>query len=378
MNTAPMPATALQCAWDHLRRRAGRTALFILTMCVGIALLLTAIDGGGFPIKLVYSLCIGACCVAATEMLRLSLAASRDWRARRRGAVAAATDRPVGWGASIAAALAAAVVGPMLGMTLGDRLTGRQSPSLLSLGTTSTRVTFVLTLLGTAAAVFALGTLERLARARAQAEAAQRLAAENQLRLLQSQLEPHMLFNTLANLRVLIGLDAARAQAMLDRLIAFLRATLSASRLPRHALRAEFEHLDDYLALMAVRMGPRLRTALDLPAELHGTPVPPLLLQPLVENAIKHGLEPQVEGGRIEVGAQRDGAVLRLTVRDTGAGLRQGGGTPGSAGTGFGLAQVRERLATLYGGRARLRLEDAPDADGGVLATIELPLETAA
>lgn len=210
----------------------------------------------------------------------------------------------------------------------------------------------------------------RLAASDAQAQRAQRAAAENQLRLLESQLEPHMLFNTLANLRVLITLDPPRAQAMLDRLIAFLRATLNASRVGSHPLAAEFERLDDYLALMAVRMGPRLAVALDLPPALRELPVPPLLLQPLVENSIQHGLEPRLEGGRVEVCARQRDSHLLLTVRDSGVGF-----TPGSAprGTGFGTHQVRERLAALYGPAATLAIEPAPG--GGTLATITLPLE---
>lgn len=173
---------------------------------------------------------------------------------------------------------------------------------------------------------------------------------------------------------MLIGADPARAQAMLDRLIAFLRATLNASRSGEmHALAAEFERLADYLALMAVRMGPRLVVRLDLPEELRAAAVPPLLLQPLVENAIRHGLEPQVEGGRIAVAARRDGERLLLEVRDTGVGLS----SPASqqvGGTRFGLTQVRERLAALYGSKARLTLDGAADAEGGALARIELPL----
>src|SRR5690606_23871824 len=131
-------------------------------------------------------------------------------------------------------------------------------------------------------------------RRREQLAVAQRDAAEAKLKLLESQLEPHMLFNTLANLRVLIGLDPARAQAMLDQLIAFLRATLSASRAPMHPLSAEFARVADYLELMKIRMGERLVVELTLPDTLVGHPVPPLILQPLVENAIKHGLEPHV------------------------------------------------------------------------------------
>ena len=115
-------------------------------------------------------------------------------------------------------------------------------------------------------------------------------------------------------------------------------------------------------------MGPRLATRFELPEALAALPVPPLLLQPLVENAVKHGLEPKVEGGRIVISARRDGERLVLEVRDSGVGL----GAASSDGTRFGLAQVRERLATLYGGAARLDLAPAPE--GGTLATIELPI----
>jgi LytS/YehU family sensor histidine kinase len=178
-----------------------------------------------------------------------------------------------------------------------------------------------------------------------------------------------MLFNTLANLRALIGVDPLRAQAMLDRLIPFLRATLDASRKATHSLADEFARLADYLELMQIRMGGRLQTRLSLPDELAARPVPALLLQPLVENAIKHGLEPHVQGGRVEVSAKRDGSQLVLRVRDTGAGLM-----PGTAPSGFGLEQVRERLAALYGAAGSLELAPAADAEGGTLATLRLPL----
>ena len=168
-------------------------------------------------------------------------------------------------------------------------------------------------------------------------------ATEAQLKLLQTQLEPHMLFNTLANLRVLIGTDPVRAQEMLDRMIAYLRATLDASRTATHPLQAEFDRLRDYLELMAIRMGPRLAFTLELPPELAAVPVPALLLQPLVENSIQHGLEPQVQGGRITVSARCEGAQLVLEVADTGAGRAP----PAPGGRGFGLTQIRERLATL-------------------------------
>jgi sensor histidine kinase YesM len=212
-------------------------------------------------------------------------------------------------------------------------------------------------------------TRNRMATIELRAEAAQRTAAESQLRLLESQLEPHMLFNTLANLRVLIAHDPQRAQGMLDHLIAFLRATLAASRAGSHPLSEEFARISDYLALMHIRMGPRLKIQLDLPELLSTLQVPPLLLQPLVENAIRHGLEPKVSGGRVEVSAARHGNHLVLSVRDTGVGLD----APAHHGARFGLQQVRDRLCTLYGEAGTLDLRAAQTENGGTLAVVTLP-----
>ena len=281
-----------------------------------------------------------------------------------------------GWPLMVPWILLSVALGYAGGSTLAGALTGHQHLQGLFFGGSLRPLAIIGTVvlgvsLGTSYLFYVRG---RLAAIEVLAEAARRSAAETQLKLLQSQLEPHMLFNTLANLRVLIGLDPPQAQAMLDRLIAFLRRTLAATRSERHALADEFEALDDYLALMGVRMGARLQPRFELPAELRGVPVPPLLLQPLVENAIKHGLEPKVEGGRLEVQAQSAGDRLRLRVRDTGVGLST---AAGSAGTQFGLDQVRQRLAALYGARARFSLQPAADGEGGAEALIELPLEAA-
>ncbi len=209
----------------------------------------------------------------------------------------------------------------------------------------------------------------------ANAAEARRQASEARLRLLESQLEPHMMFNTLANLRALIGVDPGRAQTMLDHLIAYLRATLSASQAGTHTLTQEFDRLRDYLELMAVRMGPRLHYTLDLSAELQTHHVPPLLLQPLVENSIQHGLEPKVQGGSITVTARRDGNTVMLEVLDTGLGFQPPSNTAPNAapGKGFGLRQVRERLATLYGSASAMTFV-AGDA-GGMRATITFPFK---
>lgn len=176
---------------------------------------------------------------------------------------------------------------------------------------------------------------------------------EARLKLLESQLEPHMLFNTLANLRALIQTDTEFATKMLDRIVDYMRATLGGSRATMHTLREEFERLDDYLDLMKLRMGERLHYALYLCPELDNYLVPPFILQPLVENAIKHGLEPKVEGGRIFITATIDGNMVSLEVNDTGAGANK---EDIAKTKGFGWAQVSERLLATYGTSSALNL----------------------
>jgi|PlaIllAssembly_1097288.scaffolds.fasta_scaffold30832_1 hypothetical protein len=355
-------------------RRAGRQLLRGGTMVLGlnlaIATLLTVGGLGPFRGNLVVSMCIGGVCWLTIDGGRHLVAVLRD---RWRVAHGLPPGRPFGfpgWHWLLALCALGLALGPILGNLLAKQLSGDHIPTLWPYSSGGTGITWLLTLLASIVAVATLSLLERLSHARADAEAARRAAAEHQLMLLQSQLEPHMLFNTLANLRVLIGMDPPRAQAMLDRLIAFLRSTLSASRSAAHPLGTEFDRIGDYLALMAVRMGPRLQTRLSLPEALRELPVPPLLLQPLVENSIKHGLEPKVAGGHIEVSARRDGDRLELSVRDSGVGLDVAAPSGQSH---FGLQQVRERLLTLYGSRASLQLQEA--AGGGTLACIRLPID---
>lgn len=366
-----MPArTALAGTLARMRARVPNHLLVVGGLCLGIALLLTALDGH-FGAKLIYSFCIGIACTAIVDLVRLGEAWISDRVRQARGMPP--QDDHSGWRGALPGSLLAVLLGPAAGLKLADLITGFESQSLLDLGTSSSRLTIALSVLGTLVALVVISTMERLSAARAQAEAAQRQAAEHQLRLLQSQLEPHMIFNTLANLRVLIGLDPSRAQAMLDHLIHFLRATLNASRSATHSLATEFERIADYLALMGVRMGPRLQVRMDLPEDLRSQPVPPLLLQPLVENAIKHGLEPHLQGGLITVQARSEGSDLVLSVRDTGSGLAETM-APMPTGSPFGLAQVRERLATLHGARASLQLQPAADGKGGTLVTLRMPL----
>jgi LytS/YehU family sensor histidine kinase len=267
------------------------------------------------------------------------------------------------------------VAGYYFGSMLGERFFGSGASVSLVDSQNDQRITLVVTVVaGLIGSYFFYSRGHRAALA-ARVNAAERDASEARLKLLETQLEPHMLFNTLANLRVLIATDPPRAVAMLDQLNNYLRATLSGSRVLAHPLAAEFERLSDYLELMAVRMGERLRFSLELPPELREQPVPPLILQPLVENSIRHGLEPKVEGGEIVVRAQQsaDGGLLVIEIRDTGVGIAQAQ-LPMTENSSFGLAHVRERLATVYGSRGTLQLDALPA--GGTRAILQIPLNT--
>ena len=323
-----------------------------------IALVLTAFGAGDFGVNLVYSHCIGVSIWVLIEAALRWFMPRPDLQWRRMYLL---VPLCVGLGYVIGLNLAAALLGHPLGWFVAG-------PPRLVLGY------LLLSLVAGGALSYYFMSREQLAAASeemvlasAQAETAQRQSAESKLKLLQTQLEPHMLFNTLANLRALIGSNPVAATEMLDRLNAYLRATLSASRATTHTLQAEFERLRDYLELIAVRMGPRLQYSLELPPELAPVPVPTLLLQPLVENAIGHGLEPKVEGGRITVRASLAADQLTLEVQDSGIGLQPGDTTM----DGFGLSQVRERLASAYGERASFELHG--DQASGMLARITYP-----
>lgn len=336
---------------------------------------------GQLWVGLLDSLCVGVACWFHVDLGRALVS---GWRWRRMGrapddltpAVDGTMAHWPGWrwmgGCVVLGSVSGVLVGAWLAQWLAHDMgllpAYRSARSQGQLG-------WPLAIFGTLAVTLTVSyffySRERLAQSLKEAEAARRVAAESQLRLLQAQLEPHMLFNTLANLRVLIQMDAARAQAMLDSLISFLRATLSASRLDAHTLSDEFERIGDYLALMQVRMGTRLRVNLILPEALRSCMVPPLLLQPLVENAIQHGLEPKLDGGDLQVEARLQGKVLCVIVEDTGLGLSQGGLASDRVGTGFGLQQVRDRLAVTWGESASLQLCDRPQ--GGTVVTLTCP-----
>ncbi|MCD9005086.1 histidine kinase [Luteimonas sp. XNQY3] len=235
---------------------------------------------------------------------------------------------------------------------------------------------FIYGLLGGGAALRAyFGEQRRLADSRHRSELAalQAQKRESELRLgaLQAQVEPHFLFNTLASVRALVRQDAARAEATLDALVDYLRATIPRLRDGEAALRSTLgEQLDlcaRYLELMRLRTADRLRYDIEADATLRALPYPPLLLITLVENAIKHGIEPKPGAGRITIRAWAVDRALHVSVSDDGSGLQPG------VGGGMGLANVRDQLATRFGPHASLRLTGA--AGGGAQAEIRTPMD---
>lgn len=188
---------------------------------------------------------------------------------------------------------------------------------------------------------------------------------EAKLSALQAQIEPHFLYNTLASVQALTEVDPAKAHEMTGHLIQYLRNALPKMRESVSTVGQEVELARAYLNILQMRMGKRLAFEIDVAPELMQMPFPPLMLPSLVENAVKHGLEPQREGGMVRIGASAQDGKLRMVVTDTGRGFSD---TPGA---GLGLANLRERLVALYGDAARFTLE--ANRPHGVVATIEVP-----
>ena len=281
------------------------------------------------------------------EAMLVRLSPVRDWRA-----------------AALVSLLLLA--GLMLGNLLGSGLLALVYPDTEFFASSALRrqlrVLQFLPFLGIVAGMFWRGRLQR--------QAMQAQAAEAQLRLLQAQIEPHFLFNTLANIESLLDADPPRARAMLEAFSDHLRAGMGQLRVQETTLGAELEMAANYLRLLQIRMGARLRFAVDAGPEARAALLPPLLLQPLVENAIRHGVEPKVEGGEVRIQALVDDGRLRIRVVDDGLGQDAPRAGPGA---GMALANIRARLRHRYGERASLDLLYA----GGTSATIELPYHPA-
>jgi sensor histidine kinase YesM len=342
----------------------------LLNVVVGLGIALVNGDPQHLHVHLLYSMSIGMIAFFIIDCTRLVLWEAQSKRSRR-------------WVPLIVVVVVAAPVSNYLGSLFAGLVMGYELPSIASFISLRNSSMIVFTLIAAIGAIAVFANRERLIRAQAEAarekaraETIARQAMQAQLQLLQAQVEPHMLFNTLANLHGLIAIDPDRATQMLDQLIQYLRATLSSSRADATTLEHEFALIDAYLGLMAVRMGERLRFRLVLPETLRTARLPTMLLQPLVENAIVHGLEPHIDGGEIVVEASLDGGRLLIKVSDTGLGLgNQDAHGCSAKGGGVGVATTRERLQALYGAHARLDL--VPGQPRGAVALLTLPLESA-
>jgi len=260
--------------------------------------------------------------------------------------------------------IAGVAVGWPLGMLLAGRLDERFMAPLVQPGVLGTSIVV---------ALFITVLFQAFFRSKSRQIAAENRATEAQLRLLQAQIEPHFLFNTLANVVSLMEADPKRAKSMLEAFVEYLRASLSGLGHGRHTLGDEIDLIDAYMRIIKIRMEDRLEYALEVPASLRGLALPPLTLQPLVENAIVHGLEPQIAGGRVRVGARSDGRSLVVTVDDDGAGLAEPARAGGRrAGSGTALANIRNRLEQAYGSSASLDIGAAEPR--GVRARLSLPV----
>ncbi len=338
---------------DHIPKKSVIKALFYtFVFDTLIAIFLTAIKfGAGFPINFIISQCIGlsicTCVLIAHHFFD--------------------NAGPILKAILVVAAL---TTGTICGSYLGSFVSGLR-PATLFERHSLLQLLFVGVMFGSIITYF-FSSREQIAESqvRIQEEKIKRLtsekkAAEANLKLLQAQIEPHFLFNTLSNVLSLLDTDTEKGKSMLVDFIQYLRASLSKIRQQKATLGQEMEMLQAYLNIFKVRMGDRLRYRIDIPLAMAGLPFPPMLIQPLVENAIKHGLEPRIEGGEIIIGGEEKDGFLRLEVIDTGLGFTE------KRDSGMGLSSIRERLESIYGSRGRLILEE--NQPHGLKATIEVP-----
>ena len=269
------------------------------------------------------------------------------------------------------------IIGVMVGYFIGFELIDWRSARNAIYSPSGLAAVVAVSILISSILAVILSAREKMAKAeaayegeRARVATAERAAALASLKALQAQVEPHFLYNTLAHVASLIDADPAAAKQMLERLIVLLRASAAGGADDVSTLGVQLAHMRAYLDVLATRMGPRLRWSIDAPDALASRELPPAVLQPLVENAIKHGIEPSIDGGSLAISARDDDGRLVVEVADTGLGF--GAATaPIGGSTGLGLANLRARLAALYGGDARLTI--AENAPRGVRVALSLP-----
>jgi sensor histidine kinase YesM len=187
------------------------------------------------------------------------------------------------------------------------------------------------------------------------------------LKLLQAQIEPHFLFNTLSNVLSLLDTDITTGKKMLENLTQYLRTSLKHTRNEINSLKQEIETIQAYLDINKIRMGDRLNFKIDIPEDLYKISFPPMLIQPLVENAIKHGIEPKVAGGMVSINITGKKEILKIEIADTGLGINS------ELSSKIGIDNVKKRIKALYGNKGHIIFED--NKPSGLKVTIEVPYE---
>jgi sensor histidine kinase YesM len=333
-------------------RSALKTLFFTFVFDTIIAIFLYAIKfTDEFIIVFIISQCIGLSCCSCVLLIHNFIQKAK----------------PVFQAILVGMAL---VAGTMIGSYSGLAISGLSSSELFEEHGLF-QLLFLGILFGTII-TYIFSSRERIAASQAQIQeekikrlTSEKKAAEANLRLLQAQVEPHFLFNTLSNVLSLLDTNPDQGKSMLVDFIHYLRASLSKIRQQQATLGQEVEMIQAYLSIYKIRMGDRLRYKIDLPQHLAAISFPPMLIQPLVENAIKHGLEPRVDGGEVLITGMEKNGTLRLEIIDTGNGFKE------ERNSGLGLANIRERLQSLYGNSGRLTLEE--NQPHGLKAIIEVP-----
>jgi sensor histidine kinase YesM len=325
-----------------------RQFLVVLLITVQLAWVLHALSGSPFLSVLLRIVSIGM-----AELLAFTAA----------GALTLRWLRP-----SLASVLAVALMAPAATLALFV-LTERGTGPQLVYGYTVLAV--LATVVGVIVALVALrvarGVREREARLQAERErnTLERELLDARLRLLQAQIEPHFLFNTLANIQALVEAGSPNAAPVLRHLIAYLKAAMPRLNDADASLATEMDLVRAYLELMHMRMPDRLQFNVATPPELHAMAFPAMALLTLVENAVRHGIDPSTDGGRIDVGGEAGAHGVTLWVSDTGAGMAE------TSQPGTGLANVRTRLQAFYGPAARLDLHEV--APHGLRVELNFP-----
>ena len=342
---------------DTLPLRFRLTPLKIILLLIAntlIALFIVAIyPDSHFPVNLVYSQCIGisiaACSITAINYFKTPRIALQ-----------------------LAFTAVSVIVGAVIGMTIGGVAVQYFFPGAISAPLVEkymfTRSNLVLALLFGTVITYIFFSLQKISDEKIKRMEMEKNSVITEIKLLQSQMEPHFLFNTLSNILGLIDPDPAKAKRMLESFTLFLRVSLVTARSETVTLSQEMDVVKNYLDIFTVRMGDRLKYRIDIPADLQGFRIPPLLIQPLVENAVKHGLEPSISGGELVISGSREGDRVRIVVADSGLGINEL-----SPGSGIGVENIKKRLELVYGGRARLVFEE--NKPKGLKAVVEMPYE---